>query len=92
MPLPIRFILAAWETKKLRPAERANKRTLLRRLFDAADSTAPVDKRTVSSMTPQAFFLPDNPFVLAQTQALAKRILVAGKDDERRINPVYDLL
>ncbi len=61
-------------------------------LFDAADPTAPVDKRTVSTVAPQALFLLNNPFVLAQAQALAKRILAADKDDEARINRVYHLL
>jgi hypothetical protein len=61
-------------------------------LFDAADPTAPVDKRTVSTVAPQALFLLNNPFVLAQTQALAKRFLDMGKDDEARINRAYHLL
>ena len=33
-------------------------------LFDAADSTAIVDKRTVSTVAPQALFLLNNPFVI----------------------------
>ena len=32
-------------------------------LFDAADPTAPVDKRTVSTVAPQALFLLNHPFV-----------------------------
>ncbi len=61
-------------------------------LFDAADSTAPVDKRTISTVAPQALFLLNNRFVLAQTQALAKRIVAADTDEHCRINYVYHLL
>jgi hypothetical protein len=61
-------------------------------LFDAADSTAPVEKRTISTVAPQALFLLNNPFVLAQTRALARRIVDADKDDAARIQRVYQLL
>jgi cytochrome c553 len=61
-------------------------------LFDAADSTVLVDKRTISTVAPQALFLLNNPFVLAQTQALAKRIVVADKDETARIQRAYHLL
>ncbi len=61
-------------------------------LFDAADSTAPVDKRTISTVAPQALFLLNNPFVLAQTRALAKRIVAAEKDEGARIDYAYRLL
>ncbi|HTU89507.1 MAG TPA: PSD1 and planctomycete cytochrome C domain-containing protein [Gemmataceae bacterium] len=61
-------------------------------LFDAADPTAPVDKRTVSTVAPQALFLMNNPFVLAQTQALAKRLLAIGTNDLARIEHAYVLL
>ena len=42
---------------------------------DSADSTALVDTRTVSTVAPQALFLLNNPFILAQTKALARRLL-----------------
>ena len=54
-------------------------------LFDAADSTALVDRRTVSTVAPQALFLMNNPFILAQTKALAKRVTDGDKDDRARI-------
>ena len=57
-------------------------RSGFRPLFDAADSTAPVDKRTVSTVAPQALFLMNNPFILEQTKALAKRITDGDKDDQ----------
>ena len=59
-------------------------------LFDMADSTAPVDKRTVSTVAPQALFLMNHPFVLAQARHAAAR-LVAEKhaDDAARITRAY---
>ncbi|HEY7311437.1 MAG TPA: PSD1 and planctomycete cytochrome C domain-containing protein [Gemmataceae bacterium] len=61
-------------------------------LFDSADPTAPIDKRTISTVAPQALFLLNNPFMLAQTQALARRILAAEKEEGARIKRVYSLL
>ena len=58
-------------------------------LFDTADSTAPVDRRTVSTVAPQALFLMNNPFILEQTKALAKRITDGDKDDRARIQRAY---
>ena len=43
-------------------------------LFDAADNTAPVDKRTLSTVAPQALFLMNHPFVKAQAEAFAARL------------------
>ncbi len=60
-------------------------------LFDAADSTASVDRRTVSTVAPQALFLMNDPFILEQSQALAKR-LAAVADEKSRINEAYQLL
>ncbi|HZK79429.1 MAG TPA: DUF1553 domain-containing protein, partial [Humisphaera sp.] len=67
-------------------------RSGFRPLFDAADSTAPVDKRTVSTVAPQALFLMNNPFILEQTKALAKRVTDGDKDDRTRIQRAYTLL
>ena len=61
-------------------------------LFDAADSTAMVDRRTVSTVAPQALFLLNNPFVLDQALALARRALSERSTDEERIDRVYALL
>lgn len=60
-------------------------------LFDAADSTASVDRRTVSTVAPQALFLMNDPFILEQSQALAKR-LSAVTDEKARISEAYQLL
>jgi hypothetical protein len=61
-------------------------------LFDAADSTAPVDVRTVSTVAPQALFLMNNPFALAQTKSLARRVQESARDDRGRIARAYALL
>jgi hypothetical protein len=61
-------------------------------LFDSADSTAPVDKRTISTVAPQALFLLNHPFALEQAKALAKRVQNEEKDNERRIARAYQLL
>jgi hypothetical protein len=61
-------------------------------LFDQADSTAPVDQRVVSTVAPQALFLLNNPFVLAQAKALAGRLLALPGDDPSRIQRAYALL
>jgi hypothetical protein len=61
-------------------------------LFDSADPTAPVDRRTLSTVAPQALFLMNHPFVLEQTRGLAKRVREAAKEDRQRIERAYELL
>ncbi len=61
-------------------------------LFDVADPTAPVEKRTVSTVAPQALFLMNDPFVLAQTKALAKRVEAGGGSDTDKMHKAYFLL
>ena len=58
-------------------------------LFDAADSTAMVDRRVVSTVAPQALFLMNHPFVIDQAKALAGRLT---GDDPSRIDRAYRLL
>jgi cytochrome c553 len=60
-------------------------------LFDAADSTAIIDKRTVSTVAPQALFLMNDPFVMEQAQAFAKRFENEA-DLAKRINAAYETL
>jgi hypothetical protein len=68
-------------------------RSSFRELFDAADPTAIADKRTVSTVAPQALFLLNHPFALAQTNQLVGRLLrEAPGDDEARIKRLYSLL
>jgi hypothetical protein len=61
-------------------------------LFDSADSTAPVDKRTISTVAPQALFVLNHPFVREQARALARRLLQADREDRARIDRAYRLL
>ncbi len=59
-------------------------------LFDAADSTAMVDRRTVSTVAPQALFLLNSPFVLDQAEALARRVRAEPlADAPARIDRLY---
>ena len=68
-------------------------RSNYRALFDAADPTAIVDRRTDSTVAPQALFLLNHPFALAQVRALAERVARQGPaDDAARIAWVYPLL
>ncbi len=62
-------------------------------LFDMADSTNSVDRRTISTVAPQALFMMNNPFIVAQTKALAKRLLDdLEADDRSRIQKAYNIL
>ncbi len=65
-------------------------------LFDGADPTACVDRRTVSTVAPQSLYLLNSPFALAQTQALAARLKREVPDapdsDASRIRRAYRLL
>ncbi|SIN99910.1 Planctomycete cytochrome C [Singulisphaera sp. GP187] len=61
-------------------------------LFDAADSTAMVDVRTVSTVAPQALFLLNNAFVMRQAQALAARLGAADRDDTAKIERAFSIL
>jgi hypothetical protein len=67
-------------------------RTGFRFLFDAPDPENSVDKRTVSTVAPQALFLLNNPFARDQARALAKRLQNVGPDNESRIRRAYVLL
>lgn len=49
-------------------------RTTYNMLFDAADPTSIVDKRNMATVAPQALFLLNDQFVLAQSSALAERV------------------
>jgi hypothetical protein len=68
-------------------------RTTYQFLFDAADPNAIVEKRIDSTVAPQSLFLMNHPFVLAQTKALAQRVMKESPDtDRRKIEWLYPLL
>jgi hypothetical protein len=52
-------------------------------LFDAADPTTIIEKRTVSTVAPQALFLLNHPFALEQARALAARSAEHDSTDQR---------
>lgn len=65
-------------------------RSNYRMLFDAADPNSIVEQRVVSTVAPQALFLMNHPFVLAQTTALAEQVAALKvKSDEKRIEWLY---
>ncbi|MCW3095570.1 MAG: Protein of unknown function (DUF1553)/Protein of unknown function (DUF1549)/Planctomycete, partial [Chthonomonadaceae bacterium] len=62
-------------------------------LFDAADANVSVERRTVSTVAPQALFLLNNPFVLTQTHLLAQRLAKAEpQSSAARIQAAYQRL
>lgn len=62
-------------------------------LFDGADATAHTDKRTVSTVAPQALFMLNHPFIRDQAASLARRLVAADpKDAGERVKRAYRLL
>lgn len=63
-------------------------------LFDRADNNSIVGKRTQSVVAPQALFMMNDPFVMAQAVALSQRVQVdvlAGRTQER-IHRLYQIV
>ena len=68
-------------------------RSNYRMLFDAADPNAIVEQRIVSTVAPQALFLMNHPFVMAQTKALAERVQkMQLTSDTKKIEWLYTTL
>ena len=67
-------------------------RSTFQALFDAADPETPTDKRTVSTVAPQALYLLNNPFVRDRAKDLAGRLAKSAADDAGRIDAAYRLL
>ena len=61
-------------------------------LFDSADTTNSIEKRTVSTVAPQALFLLNSPFAQVQAEALAQRLQAHSQNDAPRIDYAYRLL
>ncbi len=59
--------------------------------FDFADPSVSTGKRNVSTVAPQALFMMNNPMVIQQSQAAAKRLLKLEMTDEERIGRAYQL-
>jgi hypothetical protein len=61
-------------------------------VFDFADPNVCMGRRNVSTVAPQALYLMNSPFVLAQAKAAAARVLaVQGLDDAGRVERMYRL-
>ena len=64
-----------------------NRRLELFEVFDFADINAPAGHRNVSTVAPQALYLLNHPFVIAQSKVAAERALASSAgDDERLVN------
>jgi hypothetical protein len=64
-----------------------NRRLELFEVFDFADINAPAGHRNVSTVAPQALYLLNHPFVIAQSKLAAERALASSAgDDERLVN------
>ena len=62
-----------------------NRRLELFEAFDFADINAPFGHRNASTVAPQALFLLNSPFVLAQAKAAAERVLASSSGDDERL-------
>ena len=61
-------------------------------LFDAADPNGIVSRRNDTTVPSQSLFLLNHPFILENSQSLAKRVLDGpGRDDPARIGQMYRL-
>ena len=68
-----------------------NRRHPFLALFDAADPNLSVDKRTPTITPTQALYLMNSPFVHAQAEAFARRLLKESPDDPSRIRRAFEL-
>jgi hypothetical protein len=61
-------------------------------VFDEADPSLIVGQRDVTTVAPQALFMMNNPFVLAQSALTARRVLTTGRPGpDARIDLAYQL-
>ena len=65
-------------------------RTGFQTLFDGADPTAIVEKRTEATVAPQSLFLLNHPFTLAQAAALSDAAAKAVPDPKERIRWLWE--
>jgi hypothetical protein len=66
-----------------------NKRLELFELFDFGDINAPVGRRNVSTVAPQALYLLNHPFVLAQSKLAAERALASSASDDEKLTNAF---
>jgi hypothetical protein len=61
-------------------------------LFDAADASIHVEKRTTSTVAPQALYLLNGPLVLESVQHLMRRAEVGGGQPRERVQALYRVI
>jgi hypothetical protein len=61
-------------------------------LFDAADPTAIVEKRTEATVAPQALWLLNHPFVLDRAKVLAGQVMKHSGDRDGKVRWLYERL
>jgi len=67
-----------------------NRRHPFLSLFDAADPNLSVGERLPTTTPTQALYLMNSPFVHAQAEAFARRLLAAGGDDTARVRLAFE--
>ncbi|HSH95343.1 MAG TPA: DUF1553 domain-containing protein, partial [Roseimicrobium sp.] len=67
-------------------------RTGYQSLFDGADPTAIVEKRTEATVAPQSLFLLNHPFTVSQAEALASAAIKAGSTTPDRVRWLWQRL
>jgi hypothetical protein len=60
-------------------------------VFDLADNSQVTGSREVTTVAPQALFMMNDPFVLAQSKALAARVTSERSGDQQRVDRAYGL-
>jgi hypothetical protein len=60
-------------------------------LFDGPDTNTTTEQRPTSTVPSQALFLMNNPFVKAQAEGFARRLIAASGDARQRIRLAYQL-
>src|SRR5438445_8760458 len=54
-------------------------------IFDGPDTNTSTEQRTSSTVPQQALFLMNNPFMLAQAEGFARRLMSCAKEPRQRI-------
>jgi hypothetical protein len=58
-------------------------------LFDFGDSVTTRGKRDVTTTAPQSLFLMNSPWMLDQSEALARKVIQDSSDDRQRLHEIY---
>jgi hypothetical protein len=66
-----------------------NKRLELFEVFDFGDINAPLGRRNASTVAPQALYLLNHPFIIAQSRLAAERALASSTADDERLTSAF---